>query len=271
MIKIEPPDLFVKLIMKKNFFKSALFAGILFSVFINEHAFSQGSIRDSSIAMHIVGVGYSFQIPAGDLADRFGSSSMVGVNYAYKLKSNFLFSLNAGYIFGGDLKEDSILKNISSEDGYIMGNDGQYADIRLFERGYHISLTFGKLFTFKKPNPNSGIALMAGPGFLQHKIRIETIGNTVPQLSKEYKKGYDRLTNGMEIHESVAYYYFGNRYLVNFYFGFEFIQAFTQNRRDFNFDTMMKDDKNRVDLLFGVKAGWMLPIYRKAPNKFYFN
>jgi hypothetical protein len=257
--------------MKKNFFKRSLFAGILFSVFINGTVFSQGSIRDSAIAMHIVGVGYSFQVPAGDLADRFGSCSMVGLNYAYKLKSNFLFSLNAGYIFGGDLKEDSILKNISSEEGYIMGNDGAYADIRLFERGYHISLTFGKLFTFKKPNPNSGIALMAGPGFLQHKIRIETIGNTVPQLNSEYKKGYDRLTNGMGIHESVAYYYFGNRYLVNFYCGFEFIQAFTKNRRDFNFDTMMKDDKNRVDLLFGVKAGWMLPIYRKAPNKFYFN
>ncbi|HKR03363.1 MAG TPA: hypothetical protein VJY62_01900 [Bacteroidia bacterium] len=257
--------------MNKNFLKRAKFACMLFTVFAGYQGFSQGSIRDSAIAMHIVGIGYSFQVPGGDLADRFGNSSMVGLNYAYKLKSNFIFSLNGGYIFGGDLKEDAILTGIASEDGSILGNDGRFADIRLYERGHHISLTFGKVFRFKKPNPNSGIVLMAGPGFLQHKIRIETIGNTVPQLNKEYKKGYDRLTNGMEINESIAYYYFGNRYLVNFYFGFEFIQAFTQNRRNYNFDTMMQDDKKRVDLLFGIKAGWMLPIYRKAPNKYYFN
>ena len=242
-----------------------------FSFLLTNDLFSQSNIRDSSIAMNIVGLYYSYQLPAGDLADRFGASSMVGGMYEYKLRNNYIFSLNGGFFFGNDLKEDSILKGIENQDGLILGNNGQYADVRLYERGYHFSLTFGKLFSFKKPNPNSGILLMAGPGFIQHKIRIETIGNTVPQLDKEYKKGYDRLTNGMELHESVAYYYFGNRYLINFYFGFDFIQGFTQNRRDYNFDTMMKDEKKRIELLFGVKAGWLLPIYRKAPNKYYFN
>ncbi|MEO5571864.1 MAG: hypothetical protein ABIT08_13295 [Bacteroidia bacterium] len=244
---------------------------IFFSLFTCSKTYSQGSIRDSAIAMHILGVGYCYQFPGGDMADRYGNSSMAELNYSYKLKNNFIFSLNGGYLFGNDLKEDSIFDGIANEEGLILGNNGQYADIRLFERGYHVSLTFGKLFTFKKPNPNSGIVLMAGPGFMQHKIKIETVENTVPQLDQEYKKGYDRLTNGIEMHESITYNYFGNHYLVNFYCGFEFIQAFTQNRRDYNFDTMMRDDKKRVDLLFGIRAGWMLPIYRKAPNKYYFN
>ncbi|MEP7167812.1 MAG: hypothetical protein ABI855_00420 [Bacteroidota bacterium] len=257
--------------MIKKFLIRFLSPIIFFSVFTIQRSFSQGSIRDSAIAMHIVGVGYCFQYPGGDLADRFGKNSMVGLNYAFKFKSNFIFSLNGGYIFGNELKEDSIFRGIANEDGLILGNDGQFADIRLYERGYHVSLTVGKLFTFKKPNPNSGIVLMAGPGFFQHKIRIETTNNTVPQLNKDYRKGYDRLTNGMELNESIAWYYFGNRYLVNFFIGVDFIQAFTQNRRDYNFDTMMKDDKKRVDLLYGIKAGWMLPIYRKAPNKYYFN
>ena len=257
--------------MLKLFFCRIIFVLTFFFVLNNSEVYSQGSIRDSAIAMHIVGIGYSYQVPGGDLAKRFGNSSMAELNYAYKLKSNLIFSANGGFIFGDNLKEDSILKNISNSDGFVLGNDGTYADIRLTERGYNFSITFGKLFTFKKPNPNSGIAVMAGLGCIQHKIRIETVNNTVPQLNDDYKKGYDRLTNGMELHESVSYIYFGNHYLVNFYFGFEFIQAFTQNRRDYNFDTMMKDDKKRVDLLFGIRAGWMLPIYRKAPNKYYFN
>jgi hypothetical protein len=257
--------------MKNIFNNKAIVLILFFFGGLKSSLFSQSNIRDSSIAMHIFGVYYSYQLPAGDLADRFGASSMVGGNYEYKLRNNYIFSLNGGFIFGKDLKEDSILKGIANQDGLVLANNGQYADIRFYERGYHFSLTFGKLFPFKKPNPNSGIVVMAGPGFIQHKIRIETIGNTVPQLDKEYKKGYDRLTNGMELHESVSYYYFGNRYLVNFYLGFDFIQGFTQNRRDYNFDTMMKDEKKRIDLLFGIKAGWLLPIYRKAPNKYYFN
>lgn len=229
----------------------------------------QGSIRDSSIAMHIVSIGYTIQLPAGDMADRFGISSMIGGSYSYKLKNKWIFSLNGGFIFANEVKEDTILNNIANDDGLILGNDGTYATINLFERGMHFSLTAGKLFSFKKPNPNSGILVQVGPSFLQHKIRIETSGTEVPQLNDEYKKGYDRLTNGIGLNESITYIYFGNKYLINFYFGFDFIQSFTQNRRDYNFDTMSKDHKKRVDLLFGFRVGWMLPFYRKAPQKYY--
>lgn len=244
---------------------------ILYAVFFLPGKLNaQGSIRDSSINMHIVSIGYTLQLPAGDLADRFGVGSMAGGSYSYKFKNKWIFSIHGGFIFGGKIKEDNILNNIANEDGLILGNDGTYAIVNLFERGMHFSITFGKLFSFKKPNPNSGIIVQAGPSFLQHKIRIETSETGVPQLNGDYRKGYDRLTNGIGLNESVYYVYFGNKYLVNFYFGLDFIQSFTQNRRDFNFDTMSKDDKKRVDLLMGVKAGWMLPLYRKAPQKFYY-
>ncbi len=239
-------------------------------LFASGKIFAQGSIRDSSIAMHIAGMGYSFQLPGGDMADRFGWNSMIEGSYSYKLKSSWMLSLNGGFIFGNQLKETGILKNLLNENGSILGDDGQFADVRMFERGYVISAAAGKILTWKKPNPNSGLLLSAGPVFIQHKIRIETIGNTIPQLDKEYKKGYDRLTNGVGLHEIIGYYYFGNKYLVNFYFGFEFIQAITKNRRDYNFDTMSRDDKTRLDLLFGIRAGWMLPVYKKAPQKYYY-
>lgn len=231
---------------------------------------SQVSIRDSSINMHIVSMGYSFQLPGGDLADRFGWNSMIEAGYAYKFSSNICIGLHGGFIFGNQLEETGILSALQHDNGSILGDDGRFADVRLFERGYSISLMAGKLIAFRKPNPNSGLLLLAGPTFLQHKVRIETIGNTVPQLNSEYKKGYDRLTNGMGLHESFGYYHFGNKYLVNYYFGFEFIQCFSQNRRTYNFDTMSRDDTHRLDLLFGVRAGWMLPLYKKAPHKYYF-
>jgi hypothetical protein len=239
-------------------------------LFCSSRLQSQSNIRDSSIAMNIVGINYGLQMPVGDMADRFGTNSKIGLDYSYKFKDNLFLGVNGGYIFGGKVKEDSILAGIANEQGLIIGNDGKFAEIRMFERGYYVSLIFGKLFTFKKPNPNSGILVVAGPEFMQHKISIQPLGNTVPQLDEQYRKGYDRLTNGVGLLESVAYYYFSNHYLVNFYFGFDFIQSFNENRRDFNYDTMEKDDKKRVDLLFGLKAGWMLPIYKKAPSKFYY-
>lgn len=231
---------------------------------------SQVSIRDSSINMHIVGIGYSFQLPAGDLADRFGWNSMIEGSYYYKLKSNLLLGANGGFLFGNQVKENNMLRALQGEGGGIVDKDGLFADIRFFERGFHCSLSAGKMLSWNKPNPNSGIILMGGAGLLQHKIRIETIGNTVPQLDKEYKKGYDRLSNGLSLHEMIGYYHFGNKHLINFYAGFEFIQAFTENRRSYNFDEMQKDETKRVDLLFGIRAGWMLPVYRRAPQKFYF-
>ena len=61
-----------------------------------------------------------------------------------------------------------------------------------------------------------------------------------------------------------------NKNTFNFYIGLEFYQAWTMNRRDFNFDTMECDDTERNDYLFGIRAGWILPIYQKEPNKYYY-
>ena len=106
---------------------------------------------------------------------------------------------------------------------------------------------------------------------MQHKIKIETVGNTVPFLNKEYRKGYDHLSNGLALHQFIGYQYMGNKKTINFFAGFDFFEGFTQNRRDFNFDEMKKDEMKRKDILLGIKAGWILPLYKQAPNSFYYN
>ncbi len=238
---------------------------IVFAKFAN----GQSGVKDSIIHFPYIGVSYGYFMPGGDLDNRFGNASILGIKTHYKTTKNWVFGFSGGFIFGGDVKQDKLFEQISTDNGQIIGLDGLYADVRVFERGYMAGATIGKIINFKKPNPNSGLMISATAGFIQHKIRIETIGNTVPQLRNEYKKGYDHLTNGFQLTEFIGYTYFSNRQLVNFYAGLEFVQGFTSNRRDYNFENLTGSDKNRLDLMYGFKLGWILPLYKKKPAAFY--
>jgi hypothetical protein len=229
---------------------------------------AQVSIKDSSIYTPLIGVSYGYYLPDGDLAERFGNNSALQFNVDFKTRYNWILGINGSYLFGKEIKV-SLFDSIATSGGALISQDGQLADTRLYERGFTVSGTIGRLIAFKKPNPNSGIRVDIGFGFIQHKIRIETIGNKVPQMSKEYKKGYDKLTNGFLLSESIGYMYLSNNRLANFYIGVECFQGFTQNRRSFDYDLMMRDTKKRVDILYGGRIAWLLPLYKKAPSEFY--
>ena len=245
-----------------------LHLSIFFFSIISCKLSAQVSVKDSSIFTPLAEVSYGYQLSGGDLMKRFGNSSSIQGNFEIKTQKYWTFGINGSYFFGKDVKE-SLFDSISTSTGAIINRLGEYADVRTFERGFTFSGTFGRMFAFKKPNPNSGIVFNIGLGFMQHKIRIETINNNVPQLSKEYKKGYDRLSNGILLSENLGYMYLSNNRLANFYFGIECLQGFTQNRRSFDYDLMKKDTQKRVDILYGAKIAWVLPLYKKAPQEFY--
>ncbi len=250
--------------MKIKYF---LFAVIFLFV---QNLVAQVSVKDSSIYTPLVGLSYGYQISAGDMAKRFGNSSSIQLNVDFKTEKQWTFGINGSFLFGKDIRETGIFDSLITTDGYIIGQNGEFADIRLYERGFTVSVTAGRLFTLRMPNPNSGIMFNIGIGFLQHKIRIETINNNVPQLSKEYKKGYDRLSNGILLSENLGYLYLSNNRMLNFYIGFECMQGFTKNRRSYDFDLMKQDTKKRMDILYGGKLAWVLPLYKKAPQAFYY-
>ena len=146
------------------------------------------------------------------------------------------------------------------------------ANYGLRERGLQFNVLAGKLFPLPGKNKRSGIRTTVGVGFLQHKIRLQQDPDSkVFQFVGAYQEGYDRLTNGLSISEFIGYQHLSNNRGVNFFFGFEFTQAFTQNRRNFNFNEMRKDDSKRTDLLIGFKVGWTLPFYigEEADEIFY--
>lgn len=249
--------------------KNLIFFLILISII--KISYSQSS-KDSAIFIPAISVNYSYQIPGGDIATRYGNNSTIGSSFIIKFKSNWLLGVDVHYMFGGDLKHEasSVFDSILTKDGNIINKEGTYATYLLSERGLYAGGKVGRLFVIDKSKPNSGILITLAGGLLQHKIRIENDNSDAPQILGDKKKGYDKLTNGFAANEFIGYIYFGKKKIVNFVVGFDFYQAWTQSRRDYDFNTMSRDTKKRHDYLYSIKVGWFIPFSKKMPKDYYF-
>lgn len=233
-------------------------------------AWSQVNVRDSTISTAIIYGTYSFQWPGGSLSELFGPNSLIGGGFMFKTRYNWIFGVEGNYLFGGTVKnEDSLLAKISTKDGFVIDANGYYADILFSERGYSFYAKFGKVFPVLTPNPNSGITLLAGLGFMEDKIRIHNPENTAPQVYGDYKKGYDRLNSGFAVTGCIGYLLMSNNRLLNMFLGFEFTQTWTKYLRDRNFDTGKKDETNLSTQFYGIKFKWIIPLYKRMPKTYY--
>lgn len=240
-----------------------------FTLITNSQLFSQ-NVSDTTLPAFGIGPAAAFHVPGGDMAERFGNSGAIGGHFFYKTAKNWFFGIDAHYISSGHVKEDYLLDRITTEEGNLISGNGINEDVYFKESGMYSGIKIGKIFPIFSSNPNSGLFLMAGGGFLQHKIKIDNPNNTAYQLKGEYKKGYDRLSNGFALSEFIGYYHMSDSRMVNFYVGFEFLQGWTKNRRSYDFYEMKKIDKKRMDMLNGLKFGWFFPIYNRVPDDFYY-
>ena len=199
-------------------------------------------------------------LPQADLKQRFGQNFSNGVGLEIIKANGFLYGINADFMYGKKVKED-ILSTLYTREGYIVGKNLSPADVFLRERGIAIQANFGYIWQLNKSPHLKGIRTSFGIGFLQHKIRIQDDSRTVSQLTGDYLKGYDRLTNGLMLEQFVGYQYISQNRRINFFGGLEFFEAFTQNQRNWNWDTRQSDKTKRIDILTGLKIGWILPFY----------
>lgn len=248
---------------------------VLFIAFLLNNfnpVFSQVSASDSTLSIPMFYVTYAYQFPGGDMADRFGNNSSIGGGFQWKTNKNLIVGSEFLFLFGNKVKiADDIMFNLKTNDGDIISMSGNFTNYAIFERGYYISGRIGKLIPVISPNKNSGIVLMGSMGYFQHKIRIEVEKNTAPQIDGDYKKGYDRLAGGFSISQFVGYMHIGDNRLLNFFGGIEINEAWTKPKRDVNFDTTEPDIiTNRFDLLIGLKIGWLIPIFQRMPEKYYY-
>lgn len=209
---------------------------------------------------------YTYMKPDGDLGQRFGPFHNAGFGGLFKTSNQWLFSLDGSYQFGLNVKEDGILYNLTNSSGTVMNNGGVPADFSVGQRGFSIYGKVGRLFPLSKTNLNSGIVMLVGGGVYYHKINFSTTRNDIPMLTEEYQKGYDRLSMGPALTQFIGYSYQSHNRYYNFFIGFDFMEAFTQSVRKYNYDTQMADTKQRLDITFGARVGWLIPIYLKSKN-----
>lgn len=237
---------------------------ILLLTGIINHLYAQ-RISDTCIAAPYVSIHFSGHLPYGDMAARFGNNFVAGGALGFKTAKNWFFEGDFSYVFSRNVKED-VLTQLKTDKGYVTNNEGFPADLRVFERGWMSTLNIGKLIPFKKFNPNSGILFTLGGGLMLHRIKLYDAEQKIAAVQGDLKKGYDRLSMGPALKESLTLFYLSNNRLVNINAGIECYQGFTKNRRGINYDGAPLDTRQRLDILLGIRVAWVLPLYKRLQD-----
>jgi len=250
--------------MKK--FLTLSFALVLFSM----SAFAQ--IKDECINVWQCEINYAYQFSLTDMKATYGKNpSTMGLGLSFKTKHNVIFGFEGSYLWGGYTDNGvPVLRNIMTQSGNIINSYGEYGTVLLTQSGFYVGVKTGYVIAFSKPNPNSGIVLNIGAGLLEHHIRIENRSNNTPPVLGDYKKGYDGLRNGIALRGFLGYQFLSSKKLVNFYAGVEYTFAWTKSRRNYDFNLRGKDNTQYHDSMIGIRVGWILPVYRHAPEEYYY-
>lgn len=214
------------------------------------------------------GLGIGLNVPLGDMADRYGSNMNFGLSAEYITKTNWLVNAEFLYLFSENIKED-VLAPYRTIDGFILGDDNQYASLIMKEQGFFMGLGIGKLIPLNKDS-RSGIKVALSGGILQHQIKFSDDRNSIGQVRAGRHIGYDRLTRGFSLKESIAYKHLSQDRRLNFEFALDFIQGFTSEVRAINFDTGLATNKSRFDMLIGARLMWNLPFYKGGEKTVYY-
>ncbi len=231
-----------------------------------------GQQKEQATPAWLIQPSIAWQSSDGDMASYFGNNLTIGLGAAYKTQKNWRFGIDGQYLFSDNIKNpELILAPLLTSRGYILNGIGNYASVSLLERGFFVTGELGKSFNFWQANANSGPDFQIGSGYLMHWIEIKNAGNDAPQLLDEYAKGYDRLSGGMVLRQSIGYTYLSSSRRVNMRLSLEIMQAFTRNYRGFDFSTGKEVSGNHTDWLYGIRFQWMLPIYSSGSNTFYYD
>ena len=263
--------------MRRIFISLLLFVGLALQ------AQQPKDIMKEPIPIAMFQATYAFHIPAFDLKKDYGVSNTIGGSFIYKTESNWLFTANGNFIFGNQLKGDRIDifgEGITTEYGEITGGAGLYSTFAIYQRGMHFLAEVGKLFPIW-PNPNSGIFVQAGVGYLRNRIKIDfdrNTNNTPYVVYEDYEYGYDRMRGGPAFHIEAGYLYLGNARVANFSVSLEATYARNRDLREYDFRVFdgvpvgYKDLSKRYnDFYYGIRVSWNIPTYQRQPEEYYYN
>ncbi|MFM7496931.1 MAG: sensor histidine kinase [Bacteroidota bacterium] len=224
----------------------------------------QGGYRTQAKALWQVHTTAGVYLPGGNLKERFGTLSLVGPELIRQSPSRrWTMGLRGGHLFGALVRETQLFGSVATPSGDIINANGVFEDYRLRPFGWFVEGRAGWL-VFPQGPGGSGWFSEWGLGALQHKIWIETPNNNSPQLTSDYKMGYDRLCDGLSLSQSLGYHYLSASKRVNFRLGLEFIWSQTRERRTVRYDTGQSAHDRRHDFLSGIRLAWILPLYERS-------
>ena len=215
--------------------------------------------QQSSPSILNIGLGYGYEMPVGDLSDRFGNNFEIGYKVDWVTPKNWIIGIDGGFKFGTDVKEDP-LAIFRVSDGRLLGADHAWAETYFRKRGVFIGVALGKIFPLS--GGRSGIRVHLTPGLMTHHIRLVDESSSLAQIDEDYRHGYDRLTRGLAMKQYVGYQHLSADKRVNFSIGIESTLGYTKQVRKYNFgETAIANTDNRFDGYIGIKATWFLPFY----------
>ena len=113
----------------------------------------------------LAGVGAEW--PGADMAEQYGSNSVVGPGLMVKTGSNWLIGAEYNFHFGNNVKNGlDIFDNLLTSDGIVISGDGTPSLVALFERANSFGAKFGKLFPVSQSDRNSGVFITVGIGLV---------------------------------------------------------------------------------------------------------
>jgi hypothetical protein len=213
---------------------------------------------------------YDAQLPFGHVGQRFGFDNLVGMELLYKTTKNWLVGANGGFIYGSDVKQDYVFSNIATSTGQFVTQYNDLTSIRPQEQGFNLQFTFGKIIPFATRYPDAGLMWMTGVGIVQDKIAVSVKAAELPQLSPQYRKGYDRMCNGPVISQFIGGNFMARGKYLTGYAGLQFDLSYTVNERPYDFYTMGKLNDQGVDLFLGFKVGFSISKWLESSEKEFF-
>ncbi len=82
------------------------------------------------------GIGLGANVPLGIMSERYGTNMNFSLGGEYITSNNIVINGEFLYFFGENIKED-VLAPLRSKEGYVLGDDQQYANLLLKERGLY--------------------------------------------------------------------------------------------------------------------------------------
>ncbi len=204
----------------------------------------------------------------GELGDRIKRGLDVGLKVEYKTSGNWHFGLGGQYLYSNSVRdEDAVIAPMLTEGGEVFNPTGTYARVAIDLRGVSAMANLGKTTPILAVNPNSGVDLQISGGYLAYWYNISSGNQNVPQIQDEYEKGYDQLSMGVILRQSIGYQYLSPKKTINLRLSFEVSEIWAENVRGYNYASGEKTSGREPSLLYGLRLSWILPIYGSGAGR----